>query len=161
MQASSTAAAELLRKARGELESQIVGRSMVPTLPDGSRIRISCGQPSVARGDIVAILAEPPVAHRVVAVHRFRARTYLVTRGDAAWHCDVPVGEQDILGVVTAHNDGHGWKTPAEPPGTRGLRRALEWLSARTVVTALALSDRLASLAARAGATAAMRWRLG
>lgn len=161
MNASSTAAAELLRKTRGDLESQIVGGSMLPTLVHGSRIRISCGHPAVARGDIVAILAEPPVAHRVVAIHRFRARTYLVTRGDASWHCDVPIGEQDVLGVVTAHNDGHGWKAPAEPPGARGVRRALGWLSARAVVTALAMSDRLASLAARAGATAALRWRLG
>ena len=161
MDPASIVAAELLKKTRDELESQIVGSSMHPTLANGARIRITCGAPPVSRGDIVAILAEPPVAHRVVSVHRFRARTYLVTRGDASWHCDVPVSEHDILGVVTAHNDGRGWETPPQPPVAQGLRRALAWLSARCVVTALAMSDSLASLAARAGATAARRWRRG
>lgn len=114
MDVSSAAVAALLKNSGHEIESEIHGESMHPTLTEGSRIRIRCGRAHYQPGDIVAILGEPLIAHRVVGLGLCRSRRFVITRGDASWFCDPPVREEQILGVVTAYDDGRGWQ-PLQP----------------------------------------------
>src|SRR5438552_14923505 len=116
MDASSVAVSSLLKSAGREIESEIQGCSMYPTLIEGSRIRIRCGESRFQAGDVVAILGQPLVAHRVVGHGLSGARRFLITRGDASWFCDPPVREDQILGVVTALDNGHGWQTLGSRP---------------------------------------------
>jgi hypothetical protein len=127
---------------------------MSPTLTHGSRIRVRCGDGGHAPGDVV-VLADPPIAHRVIARVWRRARWYLITRGDASWFCDVPVSEDQILGVVTAWRTGDEWRALDPLPPARGTRAALAWLSFCSIWVALCLSDHMASLVARGGSAVA------
>ena len=161
MEASGTAIATLLRQSGREFESQIRGASMHPTLPDGARIRIRCGRFQISRGDIVAIAADPPIAHRVVERWRKDRRTFLLTRGDASWHCDVPVTENDILGLVTALHDGLGWRPPGACPRISRPSALRAWLSRRLILAAHGVSESLASRVARGVASVAGRWPRG
>jgi hypothetical protein len=157
MEASATALAPLLKQSGLEIESEVRGSSMHPTLPAGSRIRIRCGSAASRPGDIVAIVADPPIVHRVVSHQRCRSRQYTITRGDASWYCDLPVTDDQILGTVCEQQEGGSWRAPRafEPP--TGVRSALAWLSLRSMQAAICMSERAASLLARAGAALASR----
>src|SRR2546426_6039432 len=111
MDASSAAVAALLKSSGREIESEILGASMHPTLAEGCRIRIRCGRLPYGPGDIVAILGEPLIAHRVVGLGVCRSRRFVITRGDAGWFCDPPVPGDSILGGVAAQGGGRGWRT--------------------------------------------------
>ncbi len=157
MDGSATALAPLLKKAGLEIESEVRGSSMHPALPPGSRIRIRCGTSASRLGDIVAIVADPPIVHRVVSHRRYRSRLYTITRGDALWFCDLPVTDDQILGIVCGQQEGDSWRAPRgfEPPA--GFRSVLAWLSLRSMEAAICMSERAASLVARAGAALASR----
>lgn len=155
MDASAAAVALLLKGSGLEIESEVRGSSMRPALTHGSRIRIHCGPARCAPGEIVAILADPLVAHRVVGCVRYRSHGYLITRGDASWFCDVPVREDQLLGVVTGLYEDGQWRLPGPPLPLTGLRAALAWLSHRSIVVALGISEHLASLVARGGSSVA------
>jgi hypothetical protein len=149
--------APLLRKSGLEIESEIRGSSMHPTLPAGTRIRIRCGNAPYRPGDIVAIVADPPIAHRVISCLRRGSRDYVITRGDASWYCDLPVVEEQILGVVTAQLDADGWRAPSACQAPEGLTGLLASVSHRLMRAALRVSDNAASLVARAGGAVAAR----
>ena len=83
----------------------VTGRSMAPTIPDGSRIRLSCLQRSVNVGEIVAYQrGHGLVAHRVVALlpDYISGQPHLLCRGDGNAHLDAPVPADWVVGVVTA-----------------------------------------------------------
>ncbi|MGH7702677.1 MAG: S24/S26 family peptidase [Gemmatimonadales bacterium] len=130
------AAAPLLQRAGNEVESVLRGWSMGSTIPDGSRVRIQCGDPDgCERGDVVAIQAGPQlVIHRIVARgRRMAARNYVLTRGDARWWMDPPVAVASILGIVTAVEREDVWSPPRPPVGSPGRRflRAIPCLMLR------------------------------
>src|SRR5207248_9510277 len=71
-------AARLFRRgAPGSVESEVRGRSMGDTLPDGARIRIAPDDGERRRGVVVAFFADGrTVVHRV----RWRRRGWLITQ---------------------------------------------------------------------------------
>lgn len=162
MDPSASAAAVLLKKAAVDIESEIRGSSMHPALPNGSRIRIRCTAEAHAYqvGDIIAILADPLIAHRVVATARYRSRLYLITRGDPSWYCDLPVTEDQILGLVTAQHDGREWQPPRACARPTGLRSILATVSVRAILAAIAVSEKWAWHVSRGGVLIAT-WRRG
>lgn len=155
MDASAAALAPLLKQSGLEIESEVRGSSMHPALPDGSRIRIRCGSTAARPGDIIAIVADPPVVHRVVSHQRCRSRLYTITRGDALWFCDLPVTDDQILGIACAQQEGDAWRAPRGFERPAGPRSMLAWLSLRSMRAAICMSERAASVVARAGAALA------
>ena len=157
MDASATELAPLLKKSGLEIESEVRGSSMHPALPAGSRIRIRCGSAPSRLGDLIAIVADPPIVHRVVSHQRCRSRLYTITRGDASWFCDLPVTDDQILGIVCQQQEGGSWSVPRafEPPA--GFRSVLAWLSLRSMQAAICVSEGAASLVARGAALASRR----
>lgn len=149
MSSSAATVVELLRKSGLEIDSEIRGGSMFPTIAPGTRIRIRYGAAEYRPGDIVAILAEPLIAHRVVSLEQRGSRRYLITRGDWTWFCDPPVAEDQIVGVVTAQLDGREWRPPGTCQPPRGWTSLLAWLSERGTRAALRFSETGAVLMAR------------
>ncbi len=152
--------APLLRRAGIELDAEVHGDSMQPGLPPGSQLHIACGATGWSDGDIVAIAADPPVSHRVVRVVQRGGRRYVITRGDATWFCDLPVVEQDILGLVTSVRlSGGDWGAPPALVARHGLTRLLALASEHAVSAALRVGERLTSRVVRAGQVLATRRR--
>lgn len=115
----SLAAAELLRRTGGEIESTVRGRSMGATLPAGTRIRIACRRDAAfADGAVVAFLAGGTlVGHRVVGRCRdLRGREALVTRGDGSVFCDPVIDPASVVGEVMAWQSGAAWLALAPAP---------------------------------------------
>ena len=157
----AAAVAAVLKDAGREIESEVCGSSMHPTLAAGASIRIRCGAGPYQPGDIVVFLAEPPIAHRVLARRRRGGRAYLIMRGDAHWICDAPVPEHLVLGVVMAHNTGGDWRPPAgQAPGAGSpLGSAIRWGSQRLTIVALGVAGLgAANLFARGSAWIARRF---
>lgn len=116
------AAAELLRRSGGEIESMVQGRSMGGTLPAGTRIRIGQGRDAAfAPGTVVAFLVgETLTGHRVVRSSRdLWGREALLTRGDGCMLCDPPIDPALVVGEVTAWHSATGW-SPVPPEARRG-----------------------------------------
>jgi len=145
--------APLLRRAGAVIESEIRGSSMGRTLPDATRIRISChAEESYRPGMVMAfIIPGGLVGHRVVAVTKGRGgQTVFFTRGDGTVVSDGPVEAERVLGEVTEWFDGGSWcpvpAAPAMSPGrkfTAGLLLLLIQVSARVSVAASAGISRL------------------
>ena len=153
-----TALAALLKRSGTDLESQIRGPSMVPTLPHGTRIRIQCETGRGIRpGQVVAFLAEPGlVAHRMVA----RQGHHILTRGDASAACDPPTQVDRVLGVVDAWFDGTDWRPVAGPPSTSLAGRFGSAFSRAAIRVALAADPRLARRVAMWGFRVQRRLRI-
>lgn len=136
-------AALSLYRRRGQLiESTVRGRSMMPTLPPGSRIRIRCQPHRVYhRGEVVAFLTSGHVvAHRVRWQVPGRQGGYLVTQGDALRVPDVPVAVPAVLGPVVGIWGEGGWR----PVPEEQRRSRLGQLACVTAVGLLAGLLRLA-----------------
>lgn len=97
---------------------------MHPTIPDGSSVKLHCGD-DVAAGDIVAyIYGDRLVLHRLVATS-----PHLMTRGDADWLPDPAVLQRSsIVGKVVAIDGGAGWCKPAAAPRSVS-KTGFVWLS--------------------------------
>ena len=136
------ALAALLSRSGTDLESEIRGPSMGPTLTHGARIRIRCETgSSIHLGQVVAFLAEPGlVAHRMVA-HQGK---HILTRGDASTACDPPIQLDRVLGVVDAWYNGTDWRPVGAPPAASLVRRIGSAFSSIVIRAALATSPRLA-----------------
>ena len=127
---------QLLRASGAGLEATITGTSMLPTLPDGARVRIRpSADEDYAVGDVVVcVLKDALYAHRVVRRGRAGGATVLVTLGDHRALCDPPVRAADALGRIEAcwrDEDWHGL-APAPPrtPIAQRLIAANAWLLA-------------------------------
>jgi hypothetical protein len=120
------ALAPILRRAGSVIESEIRGPSMGATLPNGTRIRISCRtEDSYQPGTVIAfVIPAGLVGHRVVALARGRSgRDLFFTRGDGAVVCDGPIEAGRVLGEVTEWFDGQSWHpVPAAPVMSAGRR---------------------------------------
>ena len=119
------ALAPLLRRVAGELELDHFGSSMVPTLPDGSTIRIQCANPEAVRsGDVVAVrTVQGLVTHRVVYRLRRGGCDLLLTRGDARWLPDAPITLRSVVGIVSQVQIDGTWMRPPAPPSPPGVAR--------------------------------------
>jgi uncharacterized protein YceK len=137
------AAAELLRRSGGEIESMVQGRSMGRTLPAGTRIRIGQSRDAaLAPGAVIAFLAgETLTGHRLVGrIRDLRGREALLTRGDGCTLCDPPIEPTLVVGEVVAWQSATGW-SPVPPEARRGPVRATLAAVALTCVRALARLD--------------------
>jgi len=116
--------ASLLQDARRVIESTVVGGSMSPSLPDGARVRIECGnEMDLKPGTVVAFMSgeTPIIGHRIVAMgRRIRTHNLIVTRGDNSILCDLPIGRNRILGVIVDWYSGNQWR-PIPAPRNAGI----------------------------------------
>lgn len=80
----------------------IKGSSMLPDVPPGSSIRLSCGHVEPRIGDIVAARVGPRlVVHRLIKISREDPhRPLYICRGDANAFVDEPVFREQIVGIV-------------------------------------------------------------
>lgn len=96
-----SAVAQLWKSGRRELVCRFGGTSMSPAIAHQAEVRLLCGVPEVARGDVVAFLDEGRViVHRVVAALPGGG---LLTRGDARLLPDRPLRDAgQVMGRVEA-----------------------------------------------------------
>jgi hypothetical protein len=138
------AAADLLQRHGGEIESTVRGRSMGSTLPAGTRIRIGRQRPAgYPEGVVVAFLAGGTlVGHRVVGHCRDRrGRHALLTRGDGTIYCDPPIDPALVVGEVIAWESRSAWHAVPPAPG-RGHAGVLVAAAVLGCVRALASMNR-------------------
>jgi len=161
------AVARVLVDSGRDVEAVAHGGSMGRAIPAGATIRIRGVDPESLRvGDVIAFAQrETLVTHRVVARGRGRqARSYLVTRGDAARTCDEPVAMETVLGIVRSYQSGGHWYDVPGPVRHAGWSRLLTSLVESAVRAALELDARLAGalvrLTRRAGSARARVVRL-
>jgi hypothetical protein len=111
------AVSSLLRKGSREVEFHLQGKSMGGVLPDGSRIRVRlAGNDHFMVGQVLMYVAKDRmVAHRLLQSVKSGGNHYLVTRGDAAVCCDLPVPASCVLGVVVEFSTTGPWQ-PVGPP---------------------------------------------
>ncbi len=77
------------------------GRSMQPSIPEGSRLLVAFGRPAQRRGEIIVFRrGERVIAHRLVGQRRTADGMQLFARGDNELYLDPPLSEGEVLGVV-------------------------------------------------------------
>ncbi|MGD8397543.1 MAG: signal peptidase I [Anaerolineae bacterium] len=88
----------------GEMRLPLRGRSMWPTIPAGSLVRVEpINGSSVQRGDILVWQRKGVfVAHRVVDIKSDDASSHLLLKGDNCPVADAPVSREAIIGRVSA-----------------------------------------------------------
>jgi hypothetical protein len=98
---------ERQRLASGQpLSLTLQGRSMLPLVPPGSRIRVSAVAPDAVRpGDIVVLLGPRLICHRVLACDGQQVQT----RGDNCTTADRAMPLSAVLGRVEAVQRGGEW----------------------------------------------------
>ena len=114
-----------LRGTKDNIECRLRGGSMESAIPRGSTLRIGLRARVPLRvGEVVAFAEESGVCiHRVVYRGRGpRAKGYVVTQGDACLCPDPPVGEDRVLGPVTAFQQRDVWAAPGAPPPSARAR---------------------------------------
>ncbi|HYY72283.1 MAG TPA: hypothetical protein VE778_01695, partial [Candidatus Bathyarchaeia archaeon] len=136
------AISNLLKRGSREFDFQLRGKSMAPTLSDGSWIRV---RPAAnGRFTVDQVLAyvtkDRVVAHRLVLSLKSRSTEYLITRGDATACCDWPVPATSVLGPLIGFSTDGTWQ-PVGPPPKRGLGfRSVAWLILSVVAHLLKVS---------------------
>jgi hypothetical protein len=107
----------LLRKGSQEYEFLLQGKSMGDAVPDGSRIRVRLtGNALFMVGQVLIYVAKDRmVVHRLVGTVKSGSIQYLITRGDAAVCCDLPVPASSVLGIVQEFSSTGAWQTVAPP----------------------------------------------
>lgn len=97
---------ELALGATGEAWVTVRGRSMLPFIWPGARLRVVCAScADVAVGDVVVMVrGVDPVIHRVVRIEGGR----VITRGDAYPHDDVEVMGERLVARVSGLGIGRG-----------------------------------------------------
>jgi hypothetical protein len=138
------AVAELWRRTGREVSARFTGRSMEPTIPSGSEVRLACGAPPGV-GDVVAFIRDGHIVlHRVEALSP--AGRWILTRGDACLLPDPPLTDRAlVLGRATS--------PLAAPPRGWGRRLTLALcllLLRRGGAAGLAVVARLRHLSRRA-----------
>jgi hypothetical protein len=134
-----------LKRRRTMLEFVVQGASMLGSLPNGCRIRITCEPGLPAPGAVIGVL----IGKCVVRVHRIlwrgrrgAARGWVVTRGDALTFPDMPHDEATLLGRVTEVEIDGVWR-PVPPP-LRHRRPGISSALAFLVAIALEINPHLA-----------------
>ena len=140
------AISNLLRKGSREFDFLLHGKSMAPTLPDSSWIRVLPAEKGrFTVGQVLTYASKDRVmAHRLVRSMKSGSTEYLITRGDATVCCDWPVPATSVLGTVIAFSTGGLWQ-PVGPPPERGLVfRSMAFLISNLVGNLLRVSPRIA-----------------
>jgi hypothetical protein len=121
------ALSSLLRKGSREFEFLLQGKSMGGALPDGSRIRVRLADNDhFTIGQVLIYVAKDRmVVHRLLRSVKSRGDHYLITRGDAAVCCDLPVPASRILGIVLEFSTTGPWQ-PVGPQVERWF--GFRWL---------------------------------
>jgi hypothetical protein len=122
------AALSLLAGGEGRGTLPILGRSMEPTLPDGSEILVDFSARALRPGDLAVFRQnQDVVVHRYLGRGRSPdGRPCLRTRGDGLLALDPPCPPDRLLGrVVRVRRDGSWWDL--ENGGARAYARALAW----------------------------------
>jgi hypothetical protein len=107
----SEAVKDLLSQ-RHSVELSAYGRSMIPFLRPGQKVKLSpIPISNIVRGDLVAFQKQDYlVIHRVHQVIRSNGLEHLITKGDSNIHPDLSVTTDNYLAKVTSvwrHNDWH------------------------------------------------------
>jgi hypothetical protein len=77
------------------------GRSMAPSIPEGSRLLVEFGRAVGRRGEVIVFRrGEQLIAHRFVGRRRTADGLRLFARGDNERFFDPPLDEGEVLGVV-------------------------------------------------------------
>lgn len=139
----------LLRRQGAEVDCDVCGSSMEPTVPEGATVRIRLdGAAAAPVGAVLAILLDGTLSvHRLLARGRAHAaRGWVVTHGDANTFCDAPLPAQAVLGQVTAVRlpGAPEWTAPAPAPAPPGFRRLAGGAARWAICGALEVSPRLA-----------------
>jgi signal peptidase I len=87
-------------RSHGEVQLQVLGGSMLPSIWPGDRLIVQRRNPNqIQPGKIILYKREGGlVAHRVVARHG----ESLLTRGDSLLNADAPVPAEEIVGEIVA-----------------------------------------------------------
>lgn len=142
------ALAPLLKHIAGDVEVFHHGNSMLPTLPNGTSIRVQCKQGIEPQpGKVVALRAgDGVVSHRLLyRGRRPNAAPYIITRGDANWLPDAPIPADSVLGVVTQVAIDGEW-CPVGSHDLTGVRALAGNASLAALRMALELHIRLARI---------------
>jgi len=140
------ALSSLLKKGSREFEFLLHGKSMAPTLADGSWIRVRLAADGrFTVGQVLTYVAKDRVvAHRLVRSMKSGSTEYLITRGDATVCCDWPVPATSVLGTVIEFSTDGLWQSIGPPP-ERGLGfRSMAFLISNLVAHLLRVSPRAA-----------------
>jgi hypothetical protein len=123
-----SALSSLLRKGSREFEFLLQGKSMGDVLPDGSRIRVRLtDNDDFTVGQVLIYVAKDRmVVHRLLRSVKSGDNHYLITRGDAAVCCDLPVPASHVLGIVQEFFTTGPWQ-PVGPPVERWF--GFRWLA--------------------------------
>jgi hypothetical protein len=131
---------------------RLIGRSMEPTLPRGSMVRVATLQPSevLEVGDVVAIAAaagDEVIVHRVLHAFAESGRDFIVHQGDAPGTSFAVASRQQVLARVIALDDGTPDSRRPIGRGDRcrfGARRLVSrgYLLARVLVDRMGVSPR-------------------
>lgn len=140
--------APLLRAAGSVFESEIRGRSMAGTLPEGTRIRIRADASlDYPVGTVIAFVGgRGLVAHRLVG--RASGRTgepLLLLRGDGTRVCDTPIEGNRVVGQVIAWSNDDAWVPIPVAPRDSWCGAACAAVVLQTVRSALFLHPRFAA----------------
>ena len=134
------AIADLWKRSHREISTRFGGVSMVPTIPPGTSVRITCGG-AASPGDVLVFF------HRgEIVVHRLLRENgqWILTRGDANPIPDHPVATAGLIGRVTAVERENSWQSPPAwtETGEQKIARGLATLAmslgvgtARAVIT--------------------------
>jgi hypothetical protein len=111
-----------------EFEFLLLGNSMQPILPDGSKIRVRlAADDQFMVGQVLTYVAKDRVVtHRLVRSVKSGSKRYLITRGDATVCCDWPVPATSVLGTVIGFCTHELWQ-PVGPPPQRSF--SFRWLA--------------------------------
>jgi hypothetical protein len=145
------ALSSLLRNGSREVEFFLLGKSMEPSLPDRSWIRVKLVRnDQFMAGQVLSyVLPGRVVAHRLVRSVKSWSKEYLITRGDATVCCDWPVPATSVLGIVTAFSTCDHWQ-PVGPLPERGFGfRCLAFLISSLVAGILMVSPSAATRTAK------------
>lgn len=140
--------AALLRRSGMVSECEVTGESMGRAVPAGATVRIRCdGAGGAPVGTVVAVLIGGALSvHRLVHRGRSaRARSWIVSEGDANLTCDAPVRDADVVGVVEAVRlTGEAWRPVPDAPLRTGTRRWLASAVRGAISLGLEIDPRLA-----------------
>ncbi|HEX5322244.1 MAG TPA: S24/S26 family peptidase [Capsulimonadaceae bacterium] len=92
----------LWKAAKSTVWLTLAGYSMAPTLPPGTRLKVTCGEPAednIAVGDILVVRDQGSlVIHRLVEIAESPKR--YICKGDGNPHRDPPASEEMVVGRV-------------------------------------------------------------
>jgi len=99
---------------RGMFRFRVAGWSMYPTLRKGDALTVEPVSPAqLQAGDLLLFHhLGRLICHRLVAMQETGAGPRLITKGDAATWCDVPLQPEQVLGRVMSVRQSWHWAGP-------------------------------------------------